>query len=665
MSRATISAIGIPRVAARDSYRIAVVAPCPFPSLRGSQVLIREMAEGLAELGHTVHVVTYPTAEHLVAVKRIAIHRVAKVPGLWTTRPLGWQKVILDLWLLWRLYRVVREQQIQLIHAHNLEGPILGYMVRWLTGVPVVYHAHNALSDELPCYASSRFMKRVLRFVGVELDRRIAAAADFSIALTDRLGAFLAARGAAGRVVVVPPGVRPLRAIERPGARRNLGPTIMYAGNLDPYQDLRVLLAGFDRVRSTEPQARLVLVTHATATRRRGELRTLSTRAGVSVRVVPTFAAVLDALRDADVVVCPRGTWSGFPIKVLNYMALGRPIVHARASAHPIDDGATGLIFPDNDARALAQRIMRVLREADLAQRLGRQARAVAREQYSWVRLLPAVVDVYRRVLTPRLRVAAEEGAAMNNPSVESEARERLVRGQRTYGARLQTWAMIAVCGAMVALMACGARRDEHLAPLPPVSANTIAGQPEVNALYLIQAYDGLRVKFVYHPDLDTKVPVRPDGGINITGVGEFQAAGKTTQQLAREIEKVSSDRLRDPEVEVIVAELGRYNVWVFGEVRQPGQVPFRIGMTPIQVISDRGGFTDYARADSVLRIRPEGTATRVDLTGNLPDTITQVEANEVIYVPRTFVGDAVAFVRTFRNLLPVQPKFGFGYGLD
>jgi polysaccharide export outer membrane protein len=234
-----------------------------------------------------------------------------------------------------------------------------------------------------------------------------------------------------------------------------------------------------------------------------------------------------------------------------------------------------------------------------------------------------------------------------------------------TYGTRVHMWALVAMGGILATAVACGSRRAENLAPLPPVASRTQAGLPEVNALYLIQAYDTLRVKFVYHPELDTKVPVRPDGGINITGVGEFQAAGKTTEQLAREVEKASSDRLREPEVEVIVAELGRYNVWVFGEVKQPGQVPFREGMTPIQVISDRGGFTDYARADSVLRIKPEGTATRVDLTGNLPDTITVVEANEVIYVPRTFVGDAVAFVRTFRNLLPVQPRFGFGYGLD
>jgi hypothetical protein len=71
----------------RTRYRIAVVAACPFPSLRGSQVLVRETAEGLAQVGHAVHVVTYPTAQHLVAIGRISIHRVPKLPGLWTAQP--------------------------------------------------------------------------------------------------------------------------------------------------------------------------------------------------------------------------------------------------------------------------------------------------------------------------------------------------------------------------------------------------------------------------------------------------------------------------------------------------------------------------------------------------------------------------------------------------
>ncbi|OFV87321.1 MAG: hypothetical protein A3J75_05470 [Acidobacteria bacterium RBG_16_68_9] len=66
------------------------------------------------------------------------------------------------------------------------------------------------------------------------------------------------------------------------------------------------------------------------------------------------------------------------------------------------------------------------------------------------------------------------------------------------------------------------------------------------------------------------------------------------------------------------------------------------------------------------MRITPDGSATRIDLTGNLTDPqLFGVGASDVIYVPRTFVGDAVAFMRTFRNLLPVQPRIGGGFSLD
>jgi polysaccharide export outer membrane protein len=185
-------------------------------------------------------------------------------------------------------------------------------------------------------------------------------------------------------------------------------------------------------------------------------------------------------------------------------------------------------------------------------------------------------------------------------------------------------------------------------------------------ATYRLQPYDVLRVKFLYHPELDAKVPVGPDGSLNVVGVGEFRAAGKTPEELAREIERRSSDHLRDPKVDVVVAELGKYKVWVFGEVRSPGEVQYREGMTPLQAIGDRGGFTDYGRADSVIRVTRDGAATRIDLSGNPgnPQALVMGE-NDIIYVPRTFVGDAVAFMRTVRNLLPIQPRLGFGYSLD
>src|SRR5437762_12675478 len=111
--------------------RIAMVAACPFPSLRGSQVLVRDLAQRLADRGHEVHLVTYPQAEGVVAVRGIHVHR-ARLPRFAAKMTsIGWRKLVLDTSLLVTLYRVVRRAGIEVIHAHNYEAPLLSYLVRW------------------------------------------------------------------------------------------------------------------------------------------------------------------------------------------------------------------------------------------------------------------------------------------------------------------------------------------------------------------------------------------------------------------------------------------------------------------------------------------------------------------------------------------------------
>lgn len=179
---------------------------------------------------------------------------------------------------------------------------------------------------------------------------------------------------------------------------------------------------------------------------------------------------------------------------------------------------------------------------------------------------------------------------------------------------------------------------------------------------------DLLRVKFLYHPELDLKVPIRPDGAITLQVAGEIRAAGLTTSELEKVIAERSSDRLREPEVSVMVAQLGDQKIYVGGEVRIPGFVPYRPGMTPLQAIMDRGGFTDTARIDSVLRLSPsqsEYQGTRLDFTKPLTEATpegTQLVAGDVLYVPRTFIGDVNAFVRLYiRGVLPIEPRVGAG----
>ncbi len=656
--------------AAARPVRVAVVAACPFPSLRGSQVLVRELAEGLAQSGHVVHVVTYPTAQHLVPIERIAIHRARKLPGLWTARPFGWQKLVLDLLLLWTLWRVVRRHAIEVIHAHNVEAPLLAFIVRALTGVPVVYHAHNALADELPCYFRRRFARRLARRAGAACDRVLARGADRVIALSDRLAAYLAVRGAAGRLQLVPPVAPrlPRLPVARPLAS-NGGPLVMYSGNLDPYQDLGCLLEAFLRLRAAEPRARLVLVTHRGAhpnTARRAAR--LTQHPGVSVTEVPSFAAAVRLLATADILVCPRGSWSGFPIKAVNYMALGRPIVHARASAHAIEDGVTGLVVEDGNAGALARAMLRIARDPVLAAQLGRAARRTARERFGLTRALNNLLDVYEQVRVGSGRDGGSRGGPMEQEMNEQEQR-RVQGSPRRPDRWLRREAAGLVSALLVGVLVVGCTTAPVDAPLPPVG-DPLSPSLVDTGQYKLEPGDVLRVKFIYQPEMDVRVEIDPDGNIAIPGVGELQARGKTAEELATDIQTLSSATLRDPEVTVIVAQLGPRKVYVGGEVRLPGPVLYRVGMTPMQAILDRGGFTEVARIDSVLHVTSKGhsvepTATRLDFSGELKQGEPELQTlavNDVIYVPRTFIGDANAFVRLYiRGLMPTMPRFGVG----
>ena len=239
-------------------------------------------------------------------------------------------------------------------------------------------------------------------------------------------------------------------------------------------------------------------------------------------------------------------------------------------------------------------------------------------------------------------------------------------RSSRSGGAAPHSLTLLAGALLIGSLMGCAAKPSE--APLPAV-AEPLSPSLVDTGQYRLEPGDVLRVKFIYQPEMDVKVQIDPDGNIAIPGVGSLQARGKTAEELATDVETLSSVNLRDPEVSVIVAELGPRKIYVGGEVRLPGPVPYRVGMTPMQAILDRGGFTEVARIDSVLHVTSTEkgvAATRLNFAGEIKQGTPELDTlavNDVIYVPRTFIGDANAFVRLYiRGLMPTIPRLGVGF---
>jgi polysaccharide export outer membrane protein len=117
---------------------------------------------------------------------------------------------------------------------------------------------------------------------------------------------------------------------------------------------------------------------------------------------------------------------------------------------------------------------------------------------------------------------------------------------------------------------------------------------------------------FVYRaPELSAELPVRPDGRISLPLVPDIQVAGRTPTELAREVEERLKRYVRDPNVTVMVRSfvgMPDQQIRVIGEAAQPMGMPYRDGLTVMDVMIGARGLTRYAAGNRAEIIRRNPT---------------------------------------------------------
>jgi glycosyltransferase involved in cell wall biosynthesis len=384
-----------------SKLKIAVVAALPFPTLQGSQVLVRQFCETLSERGHQVHLVTYgygrfpylPDFE----IHRIHdfswYHRFSSGPSL--------MKPILDLLLALRLCRVCRLHGMQVIAAHNYEAAVVGVLVGKMLRIPVVYHSHGLLSQELCTYFKAPFARMLAEGVGSIFDRFVPSMVKRNVVFTEDEKSALKKLGVASeRIEVVPPGI----SVDGPGALKSSeassAPTAVYAGNLARYQNLRLVLEAFERVCQRIPDAKLKLVSAGDFLPLRKE--TIQRGIGNNVEFVEacSFREIFAVLSVSHAGLTARTLKGGFPIKILNYLSAGLPVVAFESGAKGVKHLHNGYVAPDGDVEDFAQGITMLLEDGELRARLRENALAEA-ENYSWEGIISEVETIYRQIASP------------------------------------------------------------------------------------------------------------------------------------------------------------------------------------------------------------------------------------------------------------------------
>lgn len=381
--------------------KIAMVAACPFPANRGTPSRILRMAEALSGLGHCVCVATYHFGTQ-TETKGIEIHRIPRIPYYYyapgpTLTKLG----ILDPLLFLKLFKMVKSKRIDLVHAHHFEGAIVGYAVRKLSGVRVLYDAHTTLKSELDSYGFFN-IKSLSRF----LDKKVPEWSDHVIAASDTLKVFLQGIGInRSKIDVIPTGVNPEHFEGKdPNAMRKrykIGRSqiVLYTGSLANFQGIDYLIQAMKGVFEKRKNVALILVGNSKS----DKIRDICLKNGILDKVIIAGERKFDEiplfLASADVAVIPRIECPGIPQKLTNYMAAQKAIVSFKGSAKLLINEHNGLVVENGDTVAMANSIITLLDNKDLRKKLAGNAKSTLVGTYDWNSLCQRLEKIYFRLL--------------------------------------------------------------------------------------------------------------------------------------------------------------------------------------------------------------------------------------------------------------------------
>jgi 1,2-diacylglycerol 3-alpha-glucosyltransferase len=388
---------------------VCMLAACPFPANHGTPGSIREIAEALAERGHEVHVVTYPFGQE-IPVQGVKLHRIsadvtnpAIVVGPTRKKPLY------DLKMIFKTLEVIRRYQPAVLHAHGYEAALAACACRALTGVPVVYSAHNTMADELPTYNFIR-PQWLARLVANALDRVVPRLADRIVPHSDNLLEFLRQRDLLERSEpVIRFGINMENVAQGDGAlvraRYGLGmdPVVLYTGVMNPFQRLDLLLKAMAIVIRTEPSAKLFVVRTLPGEEFLADFHRQAEALGLRGHLVVTQHQPLRAVQElhsaCDVAVAPRTQEPGFPIKILNAMAAGKACVMYASSARGLRHKEDAYLVAPDTAEALAEGLLELIADSRLRERLARQGREYVLKNHDRRKIAAQLSDVFLRTV--------------------------------------------------------------------------------------------------------------------------------------------------------------------------------------------------------------------------------------------------------------------------
>ena len=363
---------------------------------RGGQNQVLLTVLGLRARGHRVTLVVHPDGE----LRRRAADAGEVVPLA--------PRMEMDLAAAWKLSRLLRERQPDIVHAHDAHGVATAALAVSLAGAAlrtrlvvarrVDFHiGRNAFSRwkyrQVDCFiCASAFIKSMLIDDGLPADRITVVYEGIDLA----------------QVAAAPP----LNVHTEFWLPHN-APVVGNVAALVPHKGQRFLIDAAARVVRKVPDARFLIAGEGEL---EDTLRHHIKHANLEKHVLLTGfrSDVLSLHKGFDVFVMSSIS-EGLGTSALDAMACGRPVVATRVGGLPevVDHRETGLLVAARDPSSLADAIIELLQDQGLRERYGHTALERAAQRFNADRMVDETVETYRRVAhTPRVAGSAGPPAA-------------------------------------------------------------------------------------------------------------------------------------------------------------------------------------------------------------------------------------------------------------
>ncbi|VAW39176.1 hypothetical protein MNBD_CHLOROFLEXI01-4921 [hydrothermal vent metagenome] len=389
--------------------RILMIAPTSFFSDYGGHIRILEETHVLQRMGHEVAIVTY--------------YKGSDMPGLDIRRtwPLPWRpdyevgssrhKIAFDIYLAWQSLLEAIRFKPDVIHGHMHEGALIGGVLSKLLRRPLVFDFQGSMTAEMTDHNFLRENGRLYR-LAFRIENFINKMPQAILTSSIKATRLLEEQFQLPKEKLIPlPDCANIERFnpekfspeKKQQLRNKLGipadtPIIAYLGLLTDYQGIPHLIEAAVHLKEAGENFHFLImgypnVAHYQAMAQQKAVASHITFTGkVQYQHAPAYLSL------GDIAVAPKMSTSEGSGKLLNYMALGQPIVAYDSAVHREYLADLGVYAPSGDVTAFSEAIATLLHQPDRCQELGKKLRQRAMQTYSWQKAGERIISLYKQL---------------------------------------------------------------------------------------------------------------------------------------------------------------------------------------------------------------------------------------------------------------------------